>query len=268
MHTVKPLLLCLAVLLFTSALKGQQVVDSLDKVYQARLDEGVNMVGTAHWYYNQMDSLLNVYYKKLRAGCDSVQKENLKDEQVVWLSKRDTYFKKTEQNRGKNGGGRDGEMIMMDEKASFVQERVVQLSHAQYSQYTPVNYKVEFTGNYSIKGTVFKNGEQQGKSGSLAVKKIGADKVMFHLSLGTGAPRYHTGTCYGTISVKDNKALYNIIEDDGYVICRIRFYFFRQGIKVVQETEECDFGTGVFANGYYFKTSDKTPTQEELTSEM
>ena len=66
-----------------------KTIDSLQTRYQLCLDKGQNMLGCSKKNYFQIDSLLNIRYKKLRLTCDSVQKENLKDEQFEWLTKRD-----------------------------------------------------------------------------------------------------------------------------------------------------------------------------------
>src|SRR4051812_23221934 len=72
-------------------------VDSLESQHQACLDKGEFMLGCSERFYFQMDCLLNIQYKKLRAKCDSVQKINLKDDQIKWLAVRDKQFKYNKQ---------------------------------------------------------------------------------------------------------------------------------------------------------------------------
>lgn len=91
------------------------------------------MLGCTERFYFQMDSLLNVLYKKLRSKCDSIQKENLKDEQLQWISKRDKQFRENQKQVHKEAKekGYDGweieTMILIDKNAMFVKERVIEL---------------------------------------------------------------------------------------------------------------------------------------------
>jgi uncharacterized protein YecT (DUF1311 family) len=73
-----------------------KTIDSLESQHQSCLDKGEFMLGCTERFYFQMDSLLNVLYKKLRSKCDSIQKENLKDEQLQWISKRDKQFRENQ----------------------------------------------------------------------------------------------------------------------------------------------------------------------------
>src|SRR5690606_30790237 len=76
----------------TSFSQTAKTIDILESKYQVCLDKGEFMLGCSEKFYFQMDSLLNVEYKKLRAKCDSIQKVNLKEDQVKWLAIRDKQF--------------------------------------------------------------------------------------------------------------------------------------------------------------------------------
>lgn len=62
--------------------------------YQSCLDTGNAMPRCSTEHYVKTDSLLNVVYNKLLKKYNSVEKKNLKKEQIKWLAKRDLYFKK------------------------------------------------------------------------------------------------------------------------------------------------------------------------------
>ena len=64
-------------------------LDELQHAYQACLDTGNNGYGCSFGFYQQMDSLLNVVYNGIRGKATVEQKENLKDEQLEWLAKRE-----------------------------------------------------------------------------------------------------------------------------------------------------------------------------------
>lgn len=139
MTTLKPIALFafFSIIHLTCFSQTRSVLDSLENRYQACLDKGKNMFGCAKLFYQQMDSLLNVQYKQLRSSCDSVQKENLKQEQLKWLAKRDAYFKQTLNTfKSKNPkadpfgnafGAQDDAMSMFDDNATFVKKRLLEL---------------------------------------------------------------------------------------------------------------------------------------------
>lgn len=105
------------------------------------------MLGCANTFFSQMDSLLNAQYKKLRSNCDSVQKLNLKDDQLKWLDVREKQFKfnkyqvhKEAKENGYNGG-QDETMILTDKNATFVKDRVIELIKKTPDNYSAGKYK-------------------------------------------------------------------------------------------------------------------------------
>jgi len=120
--------------LFILPCKSQTIntVDSLDNECQACLDEGKFMLGCTITFYNQMDSLLNKVYKKLRSSLDSSKRDGLIKEEKEWLRKRDKYFNQTraklEKVQKANGYlPQDDEMFMYEDNARFVKKRILEL---------------------------------------------------------------------------------------------------------------------------------------------
>lgn len=114
-----------------SASAGAQSIPDIDRVaaiHQECLDEGKDMKGCARSYYLQMDSMLNVVYKKLRASLNTSQQAALKQEQLQWLKARDRYLKKQRQEYDtqvkKGEWGSDMFMVVYDNAAMFVEKRV------------------------------------------------------------------------------------------------------------------------------------------------
>jgi uncharacterized protein YecT (DUF1311 family) len=103
-----------------------KTVDSLEDAEQACLDKGVGMPDCAFRFYDQMDSLLNVVYRKLYAGYSPAQQSSLKSQQRLWLKKRDEYFRKVAKEKEELQGG-DAAMIKADKRAQFVKNRVIVL---------------------------------------------------------------------------------------------------------------------------------------------
>lgn len=121
--------------------QNSKTVEYLEKQCQLCLDKGLYMLGCSQQYYYQMDSLMNVVYKELRSSCDSIQKKNLKLEQLKWLKKRDGIFKKNlvevqKENRINNFIPQDDEMIMIQGNGDFVKERVLKLMKMQSKDYS------------------------------------------------------------------------------------------------------------------------------------
>lgn len=273
--TIISILLCISFITAYSQLN--KTVDSLEKQYQSCLDKGEYMLGCSKLFYQQMDSLLNVYYKKLRSSCDSAQKENLKDEQFAWLEKRDKTFnetqKQTKAGAKKNGssGGQDEQMFVADKNAQFVKERVIELNAANPKNYSPGNYKVSTTGFYSLDSkTEKKNGETYGYFGDIKVKELPDNRVVVKLFVCKGAPSYSSGSLTDTLIIQSNKAVYTTAEYNRS--CRVIFTFFRRGIKVEEITDDynsgCGFGHAVVADGFFKRKSNKVPTDKELTDEQ
>lgn len=110
-----------------------KIVDSLENKYQSCLDKGQNMLGCANTFYGQMDSLLNLQYKKLLSKMGAADGARLKNEQRKWLAERDKQFALLKQQVHKEAvdnnfaGGQDEQMILTERKAMFVKQRVVEL---------------------------------------------------------------------------------------------------------------------------------------------
>ncbi len=131
----KILLLILIPVCSTCFAQSEKTIDSLTKKYQTCLDEGKNMLDCSKLFYRQMDSMLNVVYFKQYSKLDSANKIQLRNEQRLWLKSRDVFFKKTlnrfkQKYPGKSPfssayGAEDDAMIMHDENAEFVKERIL-----------------------------------------------------------------------------------------------------------------------------------------------
>lgn len=123
--------ICLLLIIIAKS-QTQYTLDSLKKVNQACLDSGIGMTGCAGNYYQQMDSLLNVVYKKLYARSNSSAKLELKKEQLQWLKERDRSFKKISDENKKEAQKDEmlrhfNTMFNLQEEADFVQKQVAVL---------------------------------------------------------------------------------------------------------------------------------------------
>lgn len=110
-----------------------ETIEDLKRNAQKHLDEGKNMLRHTSNLYVQMDSLLNVVYKKLRMQLPQKEKEALEQEQFSWLKARDIYFKqlyKDEETESSLKRDKWGEVEYLDiylKEINYVEDRVVVL---------------------------------------------------------------------------------------------------------------------------------------------
>ncbi len=109
----------------------EKTIDSLHKVEQACLDSGTHMPYCSYAFMQQMDSLLNLVYKKQLLKLDPTEQKELKSDELNWINKRDLYFKEVDkefEDSLKSGAwGRDMRMITYDDKSNFIEKRVLLL---------------------------------------------------------------------------------------------------------------------------------------------
>lgn len=125
------LFLSLMVGVKTYAQTRRSVVDSLESTYQLCLAQSRYTYGCALEYYHQMDSMLDIVYRRLYTSLDTSRRSNLKVEQGLWVEKKESYFKlldaRVEKFRGKTLAGLDDQAITTDQKAAYIKERVTAL---------------------------------------------------------------------------------------------------------------------------------------------
>jgi len=125
---------CILMFIFLNVSANAQLKNTMDRIYQDHLkclDSGINMLGCSRKYYLEMDSMLNLTYKKLRTTLNETEKSTLKEEQLKWLKERDAYFETQNRifNDKVNSGewGNDMYMVTFDNKADFVRKRVLEI---------------------------------------------------------------------------------------------------------------------------------------------
>ena len=117
------------------------------------------------------------------------------------------------------------------------------------------------TGTYVYKGkTIKKNGDTYGYSGTIQVKKIADEKIVITFEICKGAPSYNLGGFFDTLQFINNESIYTTKYDS---TCKITLHFEKKGILIKEETADynwgCGFGHAVVADGYFSKTSSKSP---------
>ncbi len=188
--------------------------------------------------YSKADSLLNLAYQNLRNSCNEVQKENLKDEQLVWLASRNVFFKKN---------------VSVKERVQFVQKRIQAITNTTSANYAADTYQVDFSGMYQLS---FKTKSPDNPFGKIEVSRFTDSSIILNLHYVGASPGKNMGFIKDTLWVKDNKALYQTPEDTS---CRVVFTFFQRGVKVEQvsglSSFACGFGRNVHVDGFYERSS-------------
>ncbi|MDJ1468585.1 lysozyme inhibitor LprI family protein [Cytophagaceae bacterium DM2B3-1] len=119
---------CFSLVIQAQTLKS---VTDIEKKYKDCVAPGYGFIDCSNTYYDNLDDLLNVAYKKIRSTMTPEQKNALKTEQVKWLAKRDAYFKKLDNqyfDAMEAGGGDEMERsAAIFDKAEYVKVRVKEL---------------------------------------------------------------------------------------------------------------------------------------------
>ena len=126
------LLLFLFLISFHSYSQTNKTIEKLDTELQKCLDNTQNnMLNCTQVYYSKIDDLLNVTYKNIRTKLSKPKQENLKNQQLSWLKKRDQYFIEVKTETAKQLDGenesKDFRMICAHENALFVKDRIIEL---------------------------------------------------------------------------------------------------------------------------------------------
>lgn len=111
--------------------KYGKTIDSLKQSEKVCLDKGWRMPACAYQYYIAIDSLLNDVYYKLQQSLNTDGKIELRNEQRLWLKKREVFFKEQDKRfqDSLHAGAYGPEMrvIPMGAKANFIEARVLML---------------------------------------------------------------------------------------------------------------------------------------------
>ncbi len=125
---------------------------------------------------------------------------------------------------------------------------------------------IDPTGTYETKQNVDNKGNDLGNQGFLSVKYLGNSKIKIQLEYYGRNTKYgpNMGQMDEVLELIGNKAIYASKE---YGYCKIEFTFDSKGVKVemIGESSDfsCGFGVGVYVDGYYYKTSSKSPKFRE-----
>jgi hypothetical protein len=136
MKTIVFVLLTLGLLVTTlsAQTRSQLLRDlrSIDEDYKEYLEDGTAMMAYAGWYSGEMDSMLNVVYRRLQATNTKEQNVALKADEIRWLKKRDALFTKMDRKLERDypkAVPHDEQMFVWDNQAMYIRKRVLYLIH-------------------------------------------------------------------------------------------------------------------------------------------
>ncbi|HMG83277.1 MAG TPA: hypothetical protein VK559_09610 [Ferruginibacter sp.] len=126
---------------------------------------------------------------------------------------------------------------------------------------------IDPTGTYKLSNkTTIKDGYRYGNFGGIEVKLLTNSTIAISLFICRGATNYNSGSFIDTLTYQNSKAIYKTPEEDSS--CSITFTFTNKGVIVDQYQADinfgCNFGQGVFADGFYKRISIKTPLIVDL----
>jgi len=108
-----------------------------------------------------------------------------------------------------------------------------------------------FTGTWT-------RGDPEKGGGRLLVKHDGTE-LRFQMECWRGAPSYNSGFVEGELTLSNREGTFRSDSSTGR--CELRFVFSDDSVELryVNESADCGFGHGVFANGVYARTSRDDP---------
>jgi hypothetical protein len=131
------------------------------------------------------------------------------------------------------------------------------------------NNTINPTGTYELnEGKEDENGNYIGYSGEIKVKQIQDNKLAVNFYICKGHPSYNLGIFTDTLEYKNDIAIYS--DEDLKKACTLKLMFTKDGVELKEDANysygNC-WGHGVFAHGFFKKTSIKIPNDKELLEE-
>ncbi|HSD14806.1 MAG TPA: hypothetical protein VLB74_09185 [Flavobacterium sp.] len=128
------------------------------------------------------------------------------------------------------------------------------------------NSAINPNGTYELnEGKEDLDGNYIGYSGEIKVKQIEDNKLVVNFYICKGHPSYNLGIFIDTLEYKNNVAIYR--DKDLKKACTLELLFKKNGIKLKEnanyEYGNC-WGHGVYAHGFFKKTSIQIPNNKEL----
>ena len=232
-------LLILFFLVLPASLLAQSSVASYpcSRGYAACISKKKTAANCFPSYYRQADSFLNAAYGRLAASCDSPARINLRDEQRLWLRKRD-QFKKEQ-------GSAADQIRMVEERAAALESRT-------HGNYEPGAYTADPTGTYRLRLGNASRPHTRPPYGKIYAESLGPDRIFVHLNYDAGPPANGLGIIRDTIPITGGTAVYTTKDDS---TCIILLRFAKNGVTVEQQSQAssfgCGFGRNVHVDGFY-----------------
>jgi uncharacterized protein YecT (DUF1311 family) len=99
-------------------------LDILDSISQTCADTAQNVLACEFLHYKQMDSILNVVYKKVKASNTIQDFDKIKNDQKAWLITRDKEFKKIDLEKDCDVSPDICQSLKLSRKTDVVRKRI------------------------------------------------------------------------------------------------------------------------------------------------
>lgn len=112
----------------------------------------------------------------------------------------------------------------------------------------------KYAGFYS-----FESEEKDGYYRKITIYPESDTTMLFYIDLNRGTPSFNIGSHYGRIVVKGDTAKYFTKYNYSEIGCGWQFIFEKDSLSIstIDNQNECDFGHAVFADGVYYRKSNK-----------
>ena len=215
-------------------------VAPLEVQYLACIKNGGDTLKCREILCNGQAKLMQVRYKSLYKTCDIEQKENLQDEQ-------DLFLQKLEQLKT---------MLTPEDLTTsfFLMVRLRILLKRSNLDYASKNYKIKYNGEF-ILGNETKDFHSLLEDGyvSMQITELeDSTKAEAKIIINQGKPSYQITEAVEILTRKDNLLTYAPIQAPD---CKVIFRLFRQGIRV-EKGSNCKLANHIKVTGFYKRTGD------------
>lgn len=252
-------------IVWAGALRAQTAIETLQKQFEACVAAGGNKAECCRLWYQRTDSLLEATYQRLWVSGDSAQRFNMEDEREEWLEWRNAYFRDSYAIFKRRSPDDPSDMFRAN--IAFVNKRIQELVNSEIKHYSPAFFQVGITGRYLLQKEKDEvNAENNPYVTELKVRMRDNGSAYFWLRSHTlGADRDDI-TLMDTTRLVNNGSFYTYAVSGGS--CSIAFRFTRRGVtlNLIREDEKisCGFGSILPVDGFYRRTSSKSPSDREL----
>jgi len=120
---------------------------------------------------------------------------------------------------------------------------------------SPHYLTTKYAGKYNY-------GKKDSRVGFVTIYPESDSTILFYFESNRGAPGYNSGSLYEQVKILNDTGIYYLPARDSLDKgCKFSFIFTKDNLilTTINNLDDCGFGYGVFVDGKYARSSDKTP---------